>query len=302
MHLPEHAPAGGRRRVEQREIFAPDVGHPAPAEYAEGDRPSALDREIAQARVVIVEAGVAERAVHALAGQFQDSGIELAHDADEPPQLVPGRQAAGDRAPFRSFMAGRARRSEADGAGANRVAQLALHRLHVRLVGLLLERALAHHVGAQRRVTDVAGVIDALGQRLQAIEEFGKGRPLPVDACLHGLGRNVLRPLQVADHEVLVGRRARRQREAAVAHDRRGDAVIARGRPERIPEDLRVHMRVAVDEPGRDDQPLGVDHLARRCAYLAGRNDAAVLNGDIGVVTRQARAVDQRAVLDDEVV
>ena len=92
-----------------------------------------------------------------------------------------------------------------------RVAQLALHRAQVVLAGRLVEGALAHDVGAQRGVADVARVVDALGQRLQAVEELGEGRPRPLDARLHGLGRDVLGALEVADDQVLVRppRRAR---------------------------------------------------------------------------------------------
>ena len=54
---------------------------------------------------------------------------------------------------------------------------LALHRLQIVLGRRPVERALAHHVRAQRGVADVAGVVDALGQRLERVEELGIGRP-----------------------------------------------------------------------------------------------------------------------------
>ena len=55
----------------------------------------------------------------------------------------------------------------------------------------------------------------------------------------------------------------RREGEPAVAgHDRR-DAVQARRRRGRVPEELRVVVRVRVDEAGRDDQAVGVDDLVR---------------------------------------
>ena len=52
----------------------------------------------------------------------------------------------------------------------------------------------------------------------------------------------------------------RRDREAAVAGDDGGDAVEARRRERRVPEHLRVVVRVDVDEPGRDDVAAGVEH------------------------------------------
>src|SRR2546425_12519663 len=50
------------------------------------------------------------------------------------------------------------------------------------------------------------------------------------------------------------------------------------------PEDLRVHMRVAVDETGCDDQAVGVDDLARALANPTDRGDPAVAHGDVGVI------------------
>jgi hypothetical protein len=63
-----------------------------------------------------------------------------------------------------------------------------------------------------------------------------------------------------------------------------------------------VHVRVAVDEARRHHAPLGVDHLARALADAADRGDAAALHGHVRAVTGQAGAVDEQAVLDDEVV
>ena len=73
-------------------------------------------------------------------------------------------------------------------------------------------------------------------------------------------------------------------------------------RAERVPEDLRVHVGVAVDEAGGDDQAVGVDDLARALADAPDGGDAAVAHGDVGAMARQAGAVDQHAVLDQQVV
>ena len=45
---------------------------------------------------------------------------------------------------------------------------------------------------------------------------------------------------------------------------------------ERIPEDLRVHMGMAVDKAGRDDVAFGVDDLFRGTVDFADRRDPAV--------------------------
>ena len=53
----------------------------------------------------------------------------------------------------------------------------------------------------------------------------------------------------------------RREAEAAVADHHRRDAVPARQRAVRVPEDLGVVVGVQVDEARRDDQAVGVEHL-----------------------------------------
>src|SRR6266853_815849 len=60
-------------------------------------------------------------------------------------------------------------------------------------------------------------------------------------------------------------------------------------------------MGVAVDKAGRDDQPVRIDHALGRRADAADLDDPAVLDADIGAVARPARAVDDHAVLDDEI-
>ena len=67
----------------------------------------------------------------------------------------------------------------------------------------------------------------------------------------------------------------------------------------RIPEHLRVHVGVAVDEAGRDDVPFGVDDLFRGLADFADRGDPAARDADVGAIARQPRAVDDGAVAND---
>src|SRR5207249_8064037 len=135
-------------------------------------------------------------AAGALAGQLEDARVHLAHDADQPSHLVPGGQTAGHGPPVGRLVARRAGSGEADGAGADRVAQLALHGSEIVLAGFLLERALAHDVGAERRVADVPRVVGAVGKALYAIEELGERPPRPVDAGVHRLGGDVLGALE----------------------------------------------------------------------------------------------------------
>ena len=89
--LREHPPARRRRFVEQGEVLAPDVGHAAPAEYAERDRPSTLYGELAQADVIVAQAGVVGSAVHPFPRELHDPCVQVTHHADEPPHFVPTR-------------------------------------------------------------------------------------------------------------------------------------------------------------------------------------------------------------------
>src|SRR5205807_8432751 len=78
--------------------------------------------------------------------------------------------------------------------------------------------------------------------------------------------------------------------------------VPARAGAQRVPEDLRIHVRVAVDEAGRHDPAIGVDDLARRFADATDGRDAPVTNGDVGSVAGKSGSVDHRAVLDQQVI
>ena len=279
VHLREHAAAAGRRLLEQGEVRAPEIGLVAPAEQAPGDGPPGLDGQIAQPHVVVAQTRRRSPPARSPASSKMP-GVHLAHDADQPAHLVPRGQAARDRAPVGRLVARRARGREADGAGANGVAQLALHGAQVVLAGRLLEGALAHGVRAQRGVADVAGVVDALGQRRRR----GRGtpgtssrssrcrRPSPRRRCPRR-ARGCARP--DAARSCAQGARVKPQLPiTTVVTPCQHEQV-----PQRIPEDLGVHVRVAVDEAGRHHLAVGVDHLARALADATDGGDAAVAYG-----------------------
>ena len=92
-----------------------------------------------------------------------------------------------------------------------------------------------------------------------------------------------------------------REREAAVAHHHGGDAVPARVGAELVPEHLRVHVGVPVDEAGRDHVAVGVDVGGAALLDATDRGDAAVDDADVGAVRREAGAVDDGPVADDDV-
>ena len=61
-------------------------------------------------------------------------------------------------------------------------------------------------------------------------------------------------------------------------------------------------MGVDVDEPGRDDQSVGVDLAPARSVDPAHLGDDAVGDGQVGRAGRRTRAVDHGAAADHEVV
>ena len=70
----------------------------------------------------------------------------------------------------------------------------------------------------------------------------------------------------------------------------------------RVPEELRVVVRVRVDEPGRDHLTVGVDRALGVAGDLADGDDAPVVDGDVAGERLAAGPVDDEAALDDDVV
>src|SRR5262249_42630526 len=82
----------------------------------------------------------------------------------------------------------------------------------------------------------------------------------------------------------------------------RGRAVVAGEGAERVPGDLRVVMAMVVDKARRDDAARSVDRARRRTGQFADLDDLAVLDRDIAAIGRAAGAVDDAAVLDQQVI
>ena len=72
------------------------------------------------------------------------------------------------------------------------------------------------------------------------------------------------------------------------------------GTERRVPEHLRVVVRVDVDEARADDVAGGVEH-ARAVEAVADLGDHAVGDRDVGRRAGRAGAVDERAAADDDV-
>src|SRR5262249_7134150 len=127
----------------------------------------------------------------------------------------------------------------------------------------------------------------------EPLEVAGKAGPIAVEAFGH---RRI--------EKAVVGLAAdgRRGRHPAITGDLGGDALRHRRGGTRFESDGEIRMRVRVDQPGRDAEVRGIDAaLGRRAVETSDRDDAIALDADIGPEPRRAGAVDDAAVLDDEV-
>ena len=127
---------------------------------------------------------------------------------------------------------------------------------------LLTDCVGSHHVAPQRAVADEEGRVDA-EPAVEAGEIVAEALPLPVDALLE---RGERHPFDLRHHPaqvVGITGSAGGEREAAVAADDGGDAVHVRRRRGRVPEQLRVVVRVGIDDAGDHEQAVGVDDRGR---------------------------------------
>ena len=161
-------------------------------------------------------------------------------------------------------------------------------------------RVVTHDHATDRRVADEeAGVHRE--HAVEAVEVLSRRRPVPRHALRERLERHALDAGEHL-HQVVAGARPeRRDREAAVPADHRRHAVQRRRRERRVPERLRVVVRVDVDEAGRDHAPAGVDRLLGLLGDIADGDDPPVSDADVGAAPRPPRAVDDLATSDHAV-
>ena len=139
--------------------------------------------------------------------------------------------------------------------------------------------------------------------RVDGVAVAGVVVPRPRHVVDQRVGRHVLDEREhVGDRDaLLVGDREQRQR--AVAHQRGRDAVLRLRVARRVPEHLRVEVRVEVDEAGGDDGAGGVElgfavgGEARRRSRRCGRRAPGRRPCDAGT----AGAVDDGAAADEEI-
>ena len=149
---------------------------------------------------------------------------------------------------------------EPDRAGTDRLGDDRLHLLDLVVGGFALVALGAHRPEPHRSVPDVRAEVDPDAARADPLPVRRVVLPCPVDADRQRLRRHVLDEVQRAHHRVARRLTARRERQAAVPGDDAGDPLQARRREPRVPEDLRVVVRVEIDEPRGDQRSVGVEH------------------------------------------
>ena len=150
-------------------------------------------------------------------------------------------------------------------------------------------------------MTDVERGVDAdaavecgevLGEGLEAVER---------DAAQRG-GVHALDPGEKLDEPVRIARPQGRHREPAIAGDHGRDAVEATRRGVRLERELRVVVRVRIDDARGDDPAVGIELTGARTVDEADLGDPAAGDGDVGAAPRKPGAVHDDAVADHQVV
>ena len=138
----------------------------------------------------------------------------------------------------------------------------ASHRLDFGRLRRALGRRVAHDISADRRMADENRDVDSAALALEHLQVLRDGFEIPAHAGAQHLERHAFDLREVLHHEFAVARAAGRDGEAAVADDRRGDAERRRGRRPGIPGELRVVVRMVIDDAGHEREPVAVDRFS----------------------------------------
>ena len=222
----------------------------------------------------------------------------LAERARESADLLVPREAARHRLPVVVDI--HIRRAEAARPRLQALGENALHLNDLRLRRLPLERLLAHHPHPDRAVPDQRRDIDAQS-RLQRPQVVVERLPCPVDPVLERRHRQVFDLPEHAAEPIPLLLAQRRERQRAVpGHDRR-DPVLQRRARLPVPAQLRVVVRVRVDEAGRGGVAVGVDLARAALGHAAHAGDPPAANADLPPIAGHPRSVVDVGVADDEV-
>ena len=219
----------------------------------------------------------------ALGQDLDHAPIELAERATERDALLVRRQPRRHGLAVRAGVGGRVRRAPAPGAGVHRRPQQVLH--HRDLVGVrrAVPRGLVQGGQPQGIVTDERHEVHTETD-VDRLEVLVEGLPRPRQHGAERPHRQVLDAAERGEHRLAVLGAQRRQREPAVAHERRRHAVPDGGRAEPVPERLGVVVGVQIDDPRGHEEAVGVDGPRGRGVHPADLRDGAILHRDVGAI------------------
>ena len=212
------------------------------------------------------------------------------------------RERTGNRTSIRQLVRGVAVRGEPDSASVDGVRDHIRHLLAFVVGSLLFHGAFAHDVEAHRAVADHAGDVDCGIQPFDGVEIAAVVLPIPGQPRENGVLGDVLDGLHHRREKLDVVRLARREGDAAVAEQRRGDAVPANRGQRRVPADLRVQVGVQVHEPRGHRKTLGVDLLLPLAVDLADGGDQSVVDRQVAGYRTRAGSVDEFAATNHDVM
>ncbi len=201
-----------------------------------------------------------------LRGQLEHRLAAGRHGAAKTEQLVLGGERAGHGLAVHRAVSHRARRRESERPGFDRFGDQSAHRRDVLGRGRLVAGApLAHRVGADGAVRDLAAHVDRELLLADGVEVFGVGFPAPGDAFGERGAGDVLDALHQLDQPLLGAGAHRSEADTAVAGDHRGDPVAAGRLEQAVPAHLTVVVGVDVDEAGGHHFPGGVNRFGGAC-------------------------------------
>ena len=141
-------------------------------------------------------------------------------------KLVDFSKAAGHHLALGCLVRIGARRREAERAGLHRLRGQPAHLGDVLSGGRFApDRAVTHHIDAQRMVRDLRRDIDRARHAFERVEKIGKALPIPLEAFGQYRAGDVLDPFHQIDQRVTVVRPDRRKADAAIAEQDRRHAV-----------------------------------------------------------------------------
>ena len=222
----------------------------------------------------------------------------IAERACERPNLLVPREAARHRLPavVHIYVGG----AQPARTRLQALRQDALHLPALRLRRRALKRLLAHHPHPNRAVPHQRRDIDAQ-PRLQRAQVVLERLPGPVDPVLKRRHRQVLDLAEHAAEPIALLLAQRRKRQRAVARHHRRYPVLQRRARLSVPAELRVVVRVRIDETRRCGEAVGVDLSLAPFGHAAHAGDPPAADADLPPIAGHPRSVIDVGVADDQV-